>query len=505
MSSREKLVAKNTIMLYARMLVLIVVNLYTSRVILGSLGVSDYGLYSVVGSIVIFLSFISNSMTAASQRYLSFAKGKSNDNYEKATFSSLFVAHCIISIVIMVLAESIGLVYINNYLNISPGRLETARTIFHFSLLSLIIKTTTAPYVASFISNERMTFFAFTSLFEGMLQLLAALAIEHFNTERLLAYSILMFATVLTCQMFYVLYAGITFKECRVSHKWSVEQIKEIFCYSGWNLLGAFSSVSVTQGLNMLLNCHFGVVINAARGISTQVNGALASFTNNFQQALNPQIIKCYASNEIGKMHTMIIFGARLSYFLLLTLSVPILFNSKQILTLWLVNPPQYVFLLCILEIVAGLVNSLSGTTLMGVMATGNIKNYQLVVSLINMSAIPISYICLRLFPNPYLASGIIIVTSIFAFFARLYMAQIIFRMRILHFICPVAKSVVPVTIVALIISHLSTQCIGEEEHIGVLFIRISCAVIATVLSIWFLGVNKKEKDFIIKLIYKNR
>lgn len=505
MSIREKLVAKNTIMLYSRMLVLITVNLYTSRVILNSLGVKDFGLYTIVGSIVIFLSFINNSMSMASQRFLSYAKGKKSVNYEKTTFSSLFISHCIISLLIIFLSETVGLYYINHYLNITPEKLGIAKTIFHLSLFTLIIKTTTAPYVASFISNERMSFFAFVSLFEGALQLIAALTIERFNTERLLAYSILMLTSVLICQSFYVLYASITFKECRLTQKWTPDQIREIFSYSGWNLLGAFSSVSVTQGLNMLLNCYFGVAINAARGISTQVSGALASFTNNFQQALNPQIVKCYASNEIEKMHSMIINGARLSYFLLLTLSVPIIFNSKQILTLWLVNPPQYVFILCILEILSGLVNALSGTTLMGVMATGNIKSYQLIVSFINISALPLSYIGLQLIPNPYLASGIIIATSVLALFTRLYMAQSIFKMKVWNFVQPVAKSIIPVTSATLIISYILTQCLGEEDNLILLLIRMSISAISTILIIWFLGVNKNEKALIIKLICSER
>ena len=324
--SSNKRIAKNTLMLYIRMLLLMLVNLYTSRVVFNVLGVEDYGLYSVVGSIVIFLGFVNASMTAASQRFLSYSKGHGDLASQTSMFNSLSVTHIITALLIFVIAEPGGIFYIETYLNVAPEKISAAHIVFQFSLFSLLIKTTTVPYNAAIIANERMSAFAYISIGEVALQLSSALILKHILHNQLIWYAVMMFLTVLCTQIGYVLYSKIHFKECRLCRTWDKKTVKEVFSYSGWNLLGTFSSVTIDQGVNMLLNSFFGVIVNASRGIAFQVSGAITTLSGNFQQAMNPQIVKSYASNDLSNMHRLIIKGTRFSFYLLLIFSAPIFF-----------------------------------------------------------------------------------------------------------------------------------------------------------------------------------
>lgn len=496
-SSNNKRIIKNTLMLYIRMGILILVNLYTSRIILNALGAEDFGLYSVVGSVVVFLGFLNTSMAAASQRFLSFAKGKEDAEEENSVFNSLCITHAIIALAIFVIAEGLGIFYINTYLNVNPSRITAAHIVFQFSLGCLLCKTLTVPYNAALISNEKMDAFALISIAEGLLQLTIAFLLPLAITDKLILYAGLMFAVVFITQLCYRFYSYKHFPECRLRKNWKRSKIREIFIYSGWNLFGALSSVIISQGMNLVLNFYFGVVINAARGIATQVNGALASFTGNFQQSLNPQIVKTYAAKEYSRMHQYIIIGSRLSFFLLLALAVPFMYNMQDILQLWLVNVPEYTPWLCRLELTYALIGTLSGTLLIGVMATNNIKKYQLVVATINMLTMPLAILSLQIYKNPYIASVVMCIVAVIAFYARLVIAgrQIFLDKK--TYLGSLLKTVLPSVVVILPVEYYIMNLL-PKGGLSLFIVRMSVSFLICIVVIWLLGTSSAERNKIL-------
>ena len=497
LSSNNKRIVKNTLMLYIRMGILILVNLYTSRIILDALGADDFGLYSVVGSVVAFLGFLNMSMTGASQRYLSFAKGKGNAEEENSVFNSLCVTHAIIACIIFIIAESVGIFYINTYLNVEPSRIAAAHVVFQFSLGCLLCKTLTVPYNAAVISNEKMDAFALISIVEGLLQLAVAFLLPLILADKLILYAGLMFAVVFVTQLCYRLYSYKHFPECRLRNNWKSTKVHEIFVYSGWNLFGTLSSVVISQGMNMVLNFYFGVVINAARGIVTQVNGALASFTGNFQQSLKPQIIKTYAAEEYRRMHQYIIMGSRLSFFLLFALAVPFLFNMEDILRIWLVQVPEYTPWLCRLELIYALIGTLSNTLLIGVMATGHIRKYQLVVATINMLTLPLAVLALQIYENPYIASVVMCIVAVFAFYARLAIVsqQIYLDKRI--YLGNLLKMILP-TVIVIILAEFYIISILPTGVLLLFLVRMTISFLICTAVIWLLGMTTSERNKVL-------
>lgn len=494
----NKRIAKNTVMLYVRMLLLILVNLYTSRVVLNALGVEDYGLYAVVGAVVVFLGFVNSSMTAASQRFLAFSKGKDDATAQNAMFNSVSVAQIIIAIVILVVAESAGTFYIEHYLNVASHKVGTAHIVFQFSLFSLLVKTITVPYNAAIIANEKMSAFAMISIVEGLLQLGAATSLVFFTSNRLVLYAAMMFLSVFFSQLAYRIYSLRHFPECRLRRTWNKQTVKEIFSYSGWNLLGALSSVAVDQGVNMILNAFFGVIVNAARGIAFQVSSAIASLSGNFQQALNPQIVKSYARNDLLEMHKLVMKGARFSFYLLLLLSVPIFCNIHSVLVVWLKNVPEYTEIFCQLVLINALINASSGTLLMGAMATGNIKKYQIIVAGINLMNFPVSLVALHFMPNPYLTVYIMIGLSFFAFLARLILVSRMIKFSIMSFVHKVVRPIFCVLVATALILGTGYHFIGYEENLLSLVVRLCACFMVTLIAIVLLGVTKGELQMVV-------
>lgn len=489
-------------MLYFRMLLLMAVNFYTARVVLQTLGVEDYGLYSIVGAIVVFLGFINISMAASAQRFLSFYQGKGDTNELKSTFNSVWMVQIFISLLILFLGEVLGSFYIACYLNVDIAKIPIAHIVFQLSLFSFLAKTLTVPYYASIIANERMNAFAFISILEGLMQLLMVFTLQYVADNRLVIYAFMMFFVVLITQSCYCLYSYHHFSECRINKTWNKKIIKEIFAYSGWNLMGSLSSVAINQGVNMILNSFFGVVVNAARGISFQVSGAVASLSGNFQQALNPQIVKNYASNELPQMHQLVIQGTKFCSFLLLILAVPIGLNMYPLLEIWLGNVPQYATTFCVLILINDILTAFSGCLLTAAMATGNIKKYQIIVASINMMNIPVSIIGLYMWPNPYLTAYIMIVLSITAFFARLILVNKLTELSISSYL---RKAILPCLVIVAIsvLIGLGINQLLQSNNIFVTFLRLATTFIAVVLLIITLGLKTSERQIILSYIQK--
>lgn len=500
----NKRIAKNTMFLYIRMLLLMTVTIYTQSVVLSALGVEDFGLYSLVGGIVSFLGFLNTSMAAASQRFLSYSLGSEQQYSVKTTFNSVFRSQMIIAFVILLLAETLGIYYIQNFVNCPISKIPVAHIVFQFSLFAFLIKTITVPYVASIIAHERMNAFAMLSVVESILILTVALILTLFEDNRIIIYAIGTSSTIFIVQMGYIVYNLRNFDECVIEKKCEYKQIKEIFKYSGWNLMGALSSVVIDQGVNMVLNSFFGVIVNAARGISFQVSAAVSSLTGNFQQAMNPQIVKSYAQNEIEKMNLLIFKGTKFSIFLLLILAFPIYCNIDKILIIWLGNVPQYTEIFCKLILINCVISALSGCILTGVMATGRIKKYQIIVASINILNLPISIFILRYYPNPYITAIVMIAVSIIAFIARVYLSSKMLKFSKFKFLKQVLSRICFV-VLPLIISYYWINCftISEIKFIELGLKLLICLFFCT-LVIYFFGLNNSEKIQVITFI-KNR
>lgn len=499
--SSNKRIAKNTMMLYIRMVFVLLVNLYVSRVVLKALGVEDYGLYSVVGSVVTFLGFLNTSMAGASQRFLAYMKGKGDEEAQNSTFNSIFRVQLIVASIVFVLCETIGIFYINHYLNVDPSKIGAAHIVYQFSIATFLINTITVPYNASIIANERMDIFALFSIFEVLLKLGVAFLLPLFVENTLIYYAALMFGCVFLIQALYRWFCRRNFKECKLRNNAKKDTIKEILSYTGWNLLGSFSAVATNQGVNMILNSFFGVVVNAARGISFQVSAAMAQLYSNFQQALNPQIVKSYAANNLDRMHFLITQGTRLAFFLLFVCALPIMFNINGILTLWLGEVPDYTAMFCILVITNSLINTMSQSLLMGAMATGKIKKYQIIVASINLMNLPLSFVALLIYPDPYLTTYIMIGLSLIAFVVRLILVHQMIGLSVADFI---RRAILPIVLcvgVSIGACFLLGMGLPANGNVGRMLLRLAIMLALCVGTVTAFGMSHQERLMVVNYV----
>ena len=410
-SSNNKRIAKNTLLLYIRMLFLMVVSLYTSRVVLNALGVEDFGIYNVVGGVVAMFSMLSGSLSAAITRFITYELGTGNRENLKKIFSSAVTIQIGLAVVIILLAEAVGVWFLNVKMNIPEERIVAANWVFQFSILTFSINLISVPYNASIIAHERMSAFAYISILEALGKLVIAFLITVSPMDRLIFYALLMCAVALLVRLVYGYYCKKHFEECTYHFLWDKELLKRMFGFAGWNFIGASSAVLRDQGGNVVINLFCGPVVNAARGIASQVNTAVHGFVSNFMTALNPQITKSYASGNRDYMMTLIFQGARLSFYMLLVLSLPIFVNTYYILTLWLKIVPEHTASFVQLILLFGLSESISNPLITAMLATGKIRNYQLVVGGLQLMNLPVSYILLRigLFPEIVIVVAIIL------------------------------------------------------------------------------------------------
>lgn len=412
MKSGNGRIAKNTLALYFRMVVTVLVSLYTSRIVLDALGASDFGLYSVVGGVVLLLSFLNTTMVTATQRFLNFEKGAGDPARLRRVFSTSLLIHLILAGVILVVAESAGLWLLNTQLNIEAGRVDAANWVYQCAILAFLVTTVTAPFNAAIIANERMTAFAYVSLLDVGLKLTAAYLLQLVGPDKLKAYAVLMLVASATVGMVYMAYARRQFVECRVGPRKDPALFREMLSFSSWTVISNFSVILRTQGIAIVLNLFFGTLVNAALGIAMQVNMALRSFSANFTQALNPQIVKSYAAGDLERTHVLVLTGCRLSFFLVLLFSLPALIEAEAILHLWLTDVPPHTTAFVRLILIQSLVESFAGVLGAAQGATGNVKRYHLTLSTIGLMNIPASYLLLKAGFEPYAVLGVAIVFS---------------------------------------------------------------------------------------------
>ena len=500
-SDNNKRIAKNTLLLYFRMLFMMVVSLYTSRVILNALGVEDFGIYNVVGGVVAMFSVISGSLSAAISRFITYELGKGDQSKLNKIFSASVTIQLLLSLIIVVLIESVGVWFLNAKMTIPEARMTAANWVLQFSIITFVINLISVPYNAAIIAHERMSAFAYISILEAVCKLAIAFLIIVSPMDKLIFYAILMCAVSLIVRFTYGYYCKGHFTECTYHFHWNKEILKQMFGFAGWNFIGASSAVLRDQGVNIVINIFCGPAVNAARGISSQVNSAIMGFVQNFMTALNPQITKSYASGDREYMLTLIFQGARLSFYMLLLLSLPVILNAHYVLQLWLRNVPNHTELFVQLILICAMCESLSNTMITAMLASGKIKKYQIVVGGLQIMNLPLSYICLRLGCMPESVLIVAICISQCCLFARLYMLRGLIGLSAIKYMKRVYFNVVLVAFLSLIVPGIMSRYM-EESFVSFIFTSL-VAMICTIAVEFYVGCNQRERAFVISKVGK--
>ena len=488
-SANNRRIAKNTLMLYVRMLVGMLVSLYTSRVLLNALGVEDYGIYGAVGGFVSMFSLISSALTSSVSRFLTFELGAGNRER---------LIQMALAVIIVIVSETVGIWFLNNKMTIPAERMGAAGVVFQASIVSFVFGLLTVPFTSTIISHEKMGAFAWFGIFDIFARLGIVLLIAYCSAvkDRLIVYALLVVALGVLMQALYVLYCRRRFEECRFSLSFDRKIFREMGGFATWNFIGCTAGLLKDQGVNLLYNLFVGPVLNAARGIAGSVNGAVSSFASNFMTALNPQITKLYAAGDLKYVHSLVERGSKFSFYIILFFAVPILLETEFILGIWLGKYPEHSIDFVRLTLMLSLIGTLSNTLINLQNATGKIRNYQIVVGGILMLNFPLSYLCLKAGFNPESTYIVAILVDIACLFTRLLFLRKMAGLPVGRFIRTVLLNVTAVTVVAVIlpfIIHLEMDY-GWQRFVTVGF----TSVVTVLLSILFVGCSNNERRFLI-------
>ena len=500
-STNNKRIAKNVLILYIRMFFIMCITLYTSRVVLNALGIEDYGLYTAVGGFVALFGVISGSLSTAISRFITFELGKGNYIKLKLIFSSSVLIQFLIALLILVLVETVGVWFLNERMTVPEGQLTAANWVLQFSVITFAVNLISVPYTAVIIAHEKMSAFAYISIFDAVGKLLIAYLISVSPTNRLITYSILLCCLAIITRLIYNIYCQKHFEECKFVLKFDKSITKEIFSFAGWNFIGSCSGLLRDQGINILLNLFCGPAVNAGRGIAMQVSSAINTFTGSFTSALNPQITKQFAKNNYEEWSRLVYRGAKFSCFLLLIPSVPLFFESQTILSLWLSIVPPYTSIFVRLIIVYVFVETISCTLVTLMLATGNIRNYQILVGGCQMLNFPVAYCLLKLeFEPEFTIVGSIVIACI-CMALRLFMLHRMVRLNIAAFLSQVLVQIIIVALASTIVPIILIE--EMSEGINRVCIVIFTSVIWTASMSFFLGCSSGEQKIIITQINK--
>lgn len=495
-TENNKRIAKNTLLLYVRMLFTIIVGLYTSRIILNTLGVSDYGIYNVVGGIVAMLAFLNAAMTQASQRFISFELGTQNFQKLKEVFCTSVTIHLVIACIIFLIAETVGLWFLNTHMNIATDRMIAANWVYQCSILTFMITIISVPYNACIVAHEHMKAFAYISIVEVSLKLIIVYLLIILPADKLIAYAILVFSVSVIIRVTYGIYCKKKFQECTYQYSFNKKLFKEMFAFAGWSLIGSLGFSSKDQAANIILNLFHGTAINAARGIALQVNGIISNFSNNFIMALNPQITKQYAGGNIRESIQLVYAGCRYSFYLLSLITIPIMINIDYLLQLWLVNVPTYTSQFLQLALIAALIGSMATPLVTAMQATGNIKVFQLSICIIMLCELPLAYFVLKMGYEPYWVMIPTIAVTLIGLIARIFLLKRLIKEYSLSFFT-----------IKIILKNICIACIcfGISKILQDYFIinftnfiiTSFISFILTFCGIILLGMSQKERVFL--------
>ena len=496
-NNRGTRIARNTLMLYVRMFALMLVGLYASRVVLAALGENDFGIYNVVGGVVSMFTIISGALNSAVQRFITYEMGKGAEAQLNKVYSSAVFIQLGLALLIVAIAEPLGLWFIDSEMTIDPSRIPAARMVLHFSLLAFVVNLMSVPQMASITAHEHMSAYAWIGILDGALRLGVALLIAHSSHDRLVMYAALMAAVVIIVRGAYGIYCRLNFPECRFRPHFDKVLIKEMFSFAGWNFIGVTSGVLRDHGGNILVNLFSGPAVNAARGVAVQLNGAVQGFVTNFMTAVNPQIIKSYASGEHEYTFSLVRKASRLSFCLLYLIALPVIFNAGFLLGIWLKEVPAHAPLFVQLFLIFALSESLSNPMITAMLATGDIRKYQLVVGGLQLLNLPISYVCLKLGAMPEVTVIVAIVISQICLWARLVMLNKATGFPVLPFVDKVYCTVLFKVVCGSVWLPLFIEVAKPEGFLGFAISAVSC-VLVTLLAVWLLGLEPDERQWAI-------
>lgn len=490
-------IARNALALYFRMFVTMLIGVYTSRVILQALGVTDYGIYNVVAGFVAMFTIISGSLSASVSRFLTYELGTGNTEKLLKVFRTSLVALLGISAIVVVVAETFGLWYLYNKMVLPPERLTAAFWCFQLSLLTLVITLVNMPYSASIIAHERMDIYAYLAVLNSLLKLGICFLVLYSNGDRLILYATLLCGVSLLNQFIYMCFCRKNFKEARFGFYVDKMLFWDLFSFAGWNFIGSSAAIATSQGSNLLLNAlGGGPVVNAAYGIANTASGMVGTFVNNFTLAFTPQITKRYAAKEYKSLITLLLFGSKYSYFLMYFISLPLLLNTRFVLEVWLGEVPEYTVWFTRFIILSNLFDAISRPLVNAKNAVGKIRNYQLVVGGILLTALPISYIALRCGLSPVSVTGCAAFVSFIAVLARLYMLHgDIPGFSSIQFIKDVMLVVLGCSVLAAI-APMAFYLYVPYGWLNFIFTSIIC-VLSTATIIYYIGCDKAERVLI--------
>ncbi len=493
-SENTRRIAKNTVMLYIRMLLIMAVTLYTSRVVLNVLGVEDFGIYNVVGGIVVMFSFLNGAMATSTQRFLSFSLGKNDQDQVARVFSMSMTTHISIALIVLLLAETLGLWIFYRYLNIPTERMGAAQWVYQLSVLTFCISIIRVPYNAGIIAYERMSFYAYISIVEVCLKLGMVILLQYFGSDKLILYALLMALTTGIVTFIYKLYCCKTFSVCRYHYFWDKHLYKELISFSGWSLFGSAANVGVQQGINILLNVFFGVVTNAALGIGNQVSSAVSQLVGNFQTAFNPALVKSYASGDYSYFVRLIFQTSRFSYFLLFIIALPLYLCMPFVLKVWLDIVPEYTVVFCRWMLVFVLIDAVSAPLWISVQAIGKIRSYQLLMSALIFLNIPLSWLLLRLGKEAEWVMQVRVGINLLTFICRIIYLQ---KRKVISSYLYLREVISPVVLVSVLSVPLPLWIGCNYSGLKGFLLLSGVSVILSGVAIWFLGLRKSERDFL--------
>lgn len=491
MDSNNKRIAKNTMFLYVRMLLTLIVGLYTSRVVLRTLGVSDYGLYNVVGGVVTMFTFFNATLRTGTQRFLSFALGEGNLEKLKLVFSTAFYLHVFFSILLLVLIEVAGLWFLQHKLNIPEGREVAAYWIFQFSTLASVVTVIQVPYMSSIIAHEKMDIYAYMSIYDVIMKLLIVFMIQIIDNDKLILYGFLYLLVNITSAVIYNIYCRKHFDECkRVVFSYDKRIFKEILTFSGWNVFGCAAGAFQIQGLNILLNLFFNTIVNAARGIALQINNIIMQFVNNFLTAVNPQIIKLYANSQIEELNKLVTNSAKYAAYMLLFISIPVFVEEKFLLDIWLGDYPDYTLSFVRIILVQSLIQTMTRPIVTLCHATGKMKMPNLTAGSVLLAILPVSYLLLLMGVDPNVVMIANIVPWILETIIDGYWVYRYAQFPIISFMKEVYGHVIPLSILMLSFPLLLHKFLLCNEILR-FFIVCACSVVFSTICLYSIGIPR--------------
>ena len=498
-SSVNRRIAKNSIILYVRLLITIFIGLWSSRILLQNLGISDYGLYNVVGGVISMFCFVSGSLSSAASRYITY--NINNEVELKQIFSTIKAIHLLFALIVVLLGETVGLWLVLNKLNYPENREFAVLCVYQFSIVTAVLNIINTPYNALLIAHENMSIYAVTTLGSSILRFIITILIAYVSFDGLIFYAAAYMSILLMERIFVQLYSKHKYPEARSCIKLCKEYCRQILGFSFWTVNGNLAIICYTQGLNILLNMFFGSVVNAARGVAVQIQSVVMQFCTNLQMAFNPQIVKSYAAQELTRMHQLVITCSKFSFFLLSIIIIPIIYNIVIILKLWLGKVPEYANDFVCVMLIISLISTLSNPLVISIQATGNIKKFQIYEGTCLLTILPLSYLLLYFFDVPPIS--VFIVNLLVIIVAQVIRVRIVLP-RIQMNIGIYTRKVVFPTIGTFFICNILpyTERLFLYQNIYSSLISVGTSVVYSIIAIFFIGCDKEERYYLLTKLH---